>query len=163
MADSNESERRLLRPRPVSQPSGTGHPTGRPGGTGHPTGRPGGTGHPTGRPGEPAEQHGWVEDDRLTSNWIQYTERLKPGYSKDRYKAWSKAWNSRVERTGPRRKLVGPSNIGGRITCLAAPQGSRPLVAGAATGGLWLLDAAGPQWNSIDKKWKEEQDIQQAE
>jgi photosystem II stability/assembly factor-like uncharacterized protein len=36
-------------------------------------------------------------------------------------------------------------------------------VAGAATGGLWLLDAAGPPWNSIDKKWKDKQDIQQVE
>src|SRR6476646_7271161 len=147
MPDSNDSDRQL-RTRPMSRPRGTNKP-------GH-GGRPGGTNKPGhgSVPGEPAEQHGWVEDDRLTSNWIQYTERLKPGYSKDRYTAWSKAWNSRAERAGDRWKLVGPGNIGGRITCLAAPQGSPTLVAGAATGGLWLLDPAVQRWSSIDNKWK---------
>src|SRR5580765_7948250 len=115
MPDSNDSDRQL-RPRPMSWPRGTNKPghASRPGGTNKPGhgSRPSGTNKPghaerpggTNKPGhgsvpeEPVEQHGWVEDDRLTSNWIQYTERLKPGYSKDRYTAWSKAWDSRAER-----------------------------------------------------------------
>src|SRR5215469_12352125 len=89
-----------LRPRPISRPRGTNKPghISKPGGTnkpGHGHGsRPRGTnkpghGHDSRPSGTNKPGHGAVpsalEDDRLTTNWIQYTERLKPGYSSERY------------------------------------------------------------------------------
>ncbi len=171
----NDADSRL-RPLPISRPRGTNKPgrvarpggtnkPGRPGGTNKPgrpggtnkPGRPGGTNKP-GRPGhtdvpggEPDEPTSAVEDDRLTTNWIQYTERLKPGYSASRYVEWWNAWQIRQQGPRVKWKSVGPDNIGGRITCLAAPQGpSGVLLAGAACGGLWRQKAADGPWSSID-------------
>jgi hypothetical protein len=175
MPTSDDADSRL-RPRPMSRPRGTNKPHGsRPSGTNKPHGsRPGGTNKPHGSqpggtnkphssvPGEPEAFTSGVEDDRLTTNWIQYTERLKPGYSRDRYNAWLAAWRSRHARAGELWKNVGPDNIGGRITCMAALPGSKTLLAGAACGGLWLRDS-GRKWSSIDNKWPPKKDRVQAE
>jgi photosystem II stability/assembly factor-like uncharacterized protein len=169
MPDSNDCDNRL-RPRPMSRLRGTNRPghESKPGGTNRPGhgGRPGGTNRPghasrpggTNRPGhasQPGESHELTsavegDDNRLTTNWVQYTERLKPGYSKARYDAWLEKWRSRPERTGKLWECVGPSNIGGRITCLAAREEYGTLLAGAACGGLWRQDITKERWTSIE-------------
>jgi hypothetical protein len=159
MADFNDVRIGRTGPRTMPRPNGTPRPgTPRPGtsrlGTPRPgtsrkgTPRPGtsrlGTPRPgTGRPGEP---DGGDEGVGRAEHWIQFTERLKHGYSSARYGAWNSfkygqrnvldaSWTS----VGPSDN-VGARNIGGRITCLASvPLSDSPerLLAGAACGGLW--------------------------
>jgi hypothetical protein len=109
------------------------------------------------------ELSGPVEDDRLTTHWIQYTERLKPGYSEDRYNAWREAWILRLPGQLPNWELVGPDNIGGRITCLVATETSKRLLAGAACGGLWILGGDQKDPGNVrpdDKKWMSLDDLE---
>jgi len=166
MADFNDIRMGWSGARTMPRPMGTGKPgTGKPGtgkpGTGKPgTGKPG-TGKPgTGKPGEP---DGGDEAVGRAEHWIQFTERLKQGYSKARYDAWigsrpaaiqGVAWRSvgPSDNVGPNNNAK-PRNIGGRITCLATVLGSkRKLLAGAACGGLWENDfaAAGA---TVDVAW----------
>ena len=102
-------------------------------------------------PGEPEDQYGWVEDDRLTTNWIQYTERLKPGYSKDRYEAW-KGVEFSGRKSRPSMEVRGTQQHRRTNHVPGCPAGIiGHILAGAACGGLWLLDVASQDWTSIDE------------
>lgn len=130
---------RHTRPRTMARTDGTP----RPGRTPRPGGPPplAGTPHPGGTP-RPGEPEGGDEGVERTEHWIQFTERLMPGYSRARYDAWSgisigERWPEQSTDQDVWRD-AGPSEIGGRITCLAAFSGKpRTLLAGAACGGLW--------------------------
>jgi photosystem II stability/assembly factor-like uncharacterized protein len=50
----------------------------------------------------------------------------------------------------PTWQLAGPTNIGGRITCIALhPTNSNLIYAGAATGGVWKSNDNGTTWSNI--------------
>jgi photosystem II stability/assembly factor-like uncharacterized protein len=54
-------------------------------------------------------------------------------------------------------KMVGPSNIGGRMTCVAChPADPDVLWAGAAGGGVWYTDDGGRTWAS---QWHREESL----
>src|SRR5436190_7504947 len=51
-------------------------------------------------------------------------------------------------------RCMGPVNIGGRITALAAdPGNSNLLVAGTASGGVWTTDSGGKKWATNWPQW----------
>jgi len=47
-------------------------------------------------------------------------------------------------------ELVGPTNVGGRMTCVAcAPKKPNTILAGAAGGGIWKSDDSGQHWRGL--------------
>ena len=53
----------------------------------------------------------------------------------------------------PRWRCIGPTNIGGRITCVVCdPRDANRIWAGAAGGGVWQSNNAGVRWRPLWKK-----------
>jgi photosystem II stability/assembly factor-like uncharacterized protein len=58
-----------------------------------------------------------------------------------------------VPKRAPRWRCIGPTNIGGRMTCVVChPKDANRIWAGAAGGGVWQSNNAGVHWRSLWKK-----------
>jgi len=58
-----------------------------------------------------------------------------------------------VAKRAARWRCIGPTNIGGRVTCVVCdPRDPNRIWAGAAGGGVWQSNNAGVQWRSLWKK-----------
>jgi len=96
-----------------------------------------------------------AEEEKEKPNYWFYMQRSYP-QDKINYDAWREAVaNSEVMRqTAPQSRSswqeAGPTNIGGRITTIAA-SASNPnfIFAGAADGGVWRSTNSGVNWQSV--------------
>ncbi|MDJ0835470.1 MAG: hypothetical protein QNK37_03075 [Acidobacteriota bacterium] len=92
------------------------------------------------------------EPHERPNDWF-YRQRIFP-YGEMNHRARVDALDQaramrRSGKAGPDWQLVGPTNVVGRITGLAmGPEGR--IVAGAASGGIWLSDDLGETWRVTD-------------
>ncbi|MCD4818268.1 MAG: hypothetical protein K8S23_06220 [Candidatus Cloacimonetes bacterium] len=94
------------------------------------------------------------EPDAITNEWMAY-QRCYP-YDEIKLESYSTGMKTAMERhkqaTNTRNnwELVGPTNIGGRITDIEIlPENPNTIYVGAASGGIYKTENGGENWNNI--------------